>query len=304
MGDFVSVWIVGLGFATIRYATPFVLAGLGGLFSERAGIVNIALEGMMVAGAFFAIFGSDISGHWVGGILFGVLAGMVLGLLHAIATVTFKADQIISGTALILISAGLVNYLNITLYPAPEGTPANVSRPPTVPLPGGESLPLLVLVMFAAVALTSFIVFKTPFGLRLRSVGEHPKAADTVGIDVYRMRYVAVLISGGLAGFAGAYLSFDVGSYTEGMVAGKGFIALAALIFGKWNPWGVLGASLLFGGSQALADRLAGVAALPEALRAPELLTALPYVITIIALAGFVGRSVGPAAVGKPYVKG
>jgi general nucleoside transport system permease protein len=299
MGDFVEIWVLGLFAAAVRYATPLVLAGLGGLFSERAGIVNIALEGMMVAGAFFAIFGSDLTGHWLGGLLFGIAGGMLLGLLHAVATVTFRADQIISGTALILIAAGFVNYLNITLYPAPQGTPANVSRPPEI-----LGFGLLVPVMVGLVFLTIFVVFRTPFGLRMRAVGEHPKAADTVGIDVYRMRYIAVLISGAFAGLAGAYLSFDVGSYTEGMVAGKGFIALAALIFGKWNPVGVLGASLLFGGSQALADRLGSVSAIPEALRAPELLTALPYLITIVALAGFVGKSVGPAAVGKPYQKG
>ena len=304
MGDFIQFWIIGLGLATVRFAAPFVLAGLGGLFSERAGIVNIALEGMMVAGAFFAIYGSDVTGHGVGGLAVGVGAGMLLGLIHAVATVSLRADQIISGTALILIAAGLVNYLSVTLYPPPQGTPASVSRPPLIPLPGDEKISILVLAMFLAVAVTIFVVFRTPFGLRLRAVGEHPKAADTVGIDVYRMRYIAVIISGGLAGLAGAYVSFEVGSYTEGMIAGKGFIALAALIFGKWHPLGVLAASMLFGFSQALALRLPNVEAIPEALRAPELLTALPYLITVIALAGFVGRSVGPAAVGKPYVKG
>ena len=300
MNQFVDIWVIGLAAAAIRYTTPLVLAGLGGLFSERSGIVNIALEGMMTAGAFFAIYGSDITGNWVGGIVCAVLAGMFFALLHALATVTFQADQIISGTALILIAAGLVNFLSISLYPASEGgTPADVSRP--IQILGFD---ILVFVTIGLVFLTAFVIFRTPFGLRLRSVGEHPKAADTVGINVYKMRYTAVLISGAFAGLGGAFLSFSVGSYTEGMVAGKGFIALAALIFGKWNPFGVLAASLLFGASQALADRLPNVTWLPDALATPDLLTALPYVITLIALAGFVGVSRPPAAVGKPYVKG
>jgi simple sugar transport system permease protein len=153
--------------------------------------------------------------------------------------------------------------------------------------------------MLGLLLLTAYIVFRTPFGLRLRAVGEHPKAADTVGINVYRTRYIAVIMSGVLAGLAGAYLSFDVGSYTQGMVAGKGFIALAALIFGKWRPWPTFAAAMLFGFAQALGDRLQN-----EFQISPELVTMLPYLITLIALAGFVGKSVAPAAIGKPYVKG
>jgi simple sugar transport system permease protein len=161
----------------------------------------------------------------------------------------------------------------------------------------------LVLLAAACVVGTWFVVFRTPFGLRLRSVGEHPRAADTVGINVFRMRYIAVLISGALAGIGGAFISYNVSSYTENMVAGNGFIALAALIFGKWRPVPVLLACLLFGFSQGLASRLSGVGWLPDALQSPELLNSLPYVITLVALAGFVGRSVPPAAVGKPYSK-
>lgn len=297
MSQFIDVWITGLGLATLTYATPLILAGLGGLFSERSGIVNIALEGMMTAGAFFAIWGSATLGSWVLGLVLALIAGVVLALLHAVATVTFQADQIVSGTAVILIAAGLVNFLNLTLFGA-DGSPADLSVPPK---PGGFSV--LVPLAFLAVAATWFVLFRTPFGLRLRSVGEHPRAADTVGIDVYRMRYIGVLVSGGLAGLAGAFISFNVSSYTENMVAGNGFIALAALIIGKWRPVPVMLACLLFGFAQGLSTRLSSVGWLPELLRSPELLSALPYVITLVVLAGFVGSSVAPAAVGKPYVK-
>lgn len=289
MSQFVDVWIIGLGIATLTFAPPLIFAALGGLFSERSGIVNIALEGMMTAGAFFAIYVSAQTGSWVVGIVGAVLAGMAFALIHAVATVTFRADQIVSGTAVILIAAGLINFFNLTLF-GPQGSPASVSVPPK---PGGVSL--LVPVAFAAVALTWFVVFRTPFGLRLRSVGEHPRAADTVGIDPLRMRYIAVLVSGALAGIGGAFISFNVSSYTENMVAGNGFIALAALIVGKWRPIPVLFACLLFGFSQGLATRLP--------FGSPELLNSLPYVITLVALAGFVGKSVAPAAVGKPYEK-
>ncbi|MCW2921987.1 MAG: putative sugar transporter, permease protein [Thermoleophilia bacterium] len=289
MEQFIDVWIFGLGIATLTYAPPLIFAALGGLFSERSGIVNIALEGMMTAGAFFAIYVSVQTGSWVIGLVGAMLAGMALAALHAVATVTFQADQIVSGTAIILIAAGLVNFLNLTLFGA-EGSPAELSTPPK---PGGVSL--LVPLALALVALTAFVVFKTPFGLRLRSVGEHPRAADTVGINVYRMRYIAVIISGALAGLGGAFISFNVSSYTENMVAGNGFIALAALIVGKWKPVPVLFACLLFGFSQGLASRLP--------FGSPELLNSIPYIITLVALAGFVGKSVAPAAVGKPYVK-
>ncbi len=289
MEQFIDVWIIGLGVATLTYAPPLIFAALGGLFSERSGIVNIALEGMMTAGAFFAIYASVQSGSWVIGLVGAMLAGMALASVHAVATVTFQADQIVSGTAIILIAAGLVNFLNLTLF-GQQGSPAELSTPPK---PGGVSL--LVPLAFALVALTAFVVFKTPFGLRLRSVGEHPRAADTVGINVFKMRYVAVIISGALAGLGGAFISFNVSSYTENMVAGNGFIALAALIVGKWKPVPVMLACLLFGFSQGLASRLP--------FGSPELLNSIPYVITLVALAGFVGKSVAPAAVGKPYVK-
>ncbi len=300
MEKFLDVWIFGLLAATLRYATPLTLAALGGMFSERSGVVNIALEGLMVAGAFFAIAGSAMTGSWIAGLIIGILAGAALSLIHAVASVTLRADQIISGTALILLAMGLVNFLNTTMYGA-QGTPPDISRVPSIPqgVPVIGGLSLLIGLMFALIAGAAFVLFKTPFGLHLRAVGEHPKAADTVGINVIKMRYTAVIISGAFAGLAGAYLSFDVGSYNENMIGGKGFIALAALIFGKWKPWGVFAASLLFGFAQAFGDRLQN-----QFQISPELVTALPYIITIIALAGFIGKSVAPAAIGKPYVKG
>lgn len=302
MADFVNYWILGLLGATLLAATPLVLAGLGGLFSERSGIVNIALEGMMVAGAFFAIWGSVTFGNWFFGLVIGVLASCVFALIHAVATVTFRADHIISGTAVILLAAGFVNFMNATLF-GPKGSPPDVSTPPRLHLGSMGDISVLTVLAFAAVVATSWVVFRTPFGLHLRAVGEHPRAADTVGINVFRMRYIGVLLSGVLAGIAGAAVSFNVSSYTENMIAGRGFIALAALIFGKWKPRGVMLAALLFALSEALATRLNSVDALPSALKAPELLTMAPYIITLIALAGLVGRSIPPAAVGKSYEK-
>ncbi len=299
MSDFINFWIVGLGVATLRFATPLIFASLGGLFSERSGVVNIGLEGMMTAGAFFAIYLSVQTGTWTMGLVGAMLAGMALALLHAVATVTFQADHIVSGTAIILIAGGLVNFLNLTLF-GPEGSPADVSTPPRVSL-GAFQFSILVPLAGLCVFGTWFVIFRTPFGLRLRSVGEHPRAADTVGINPFRMRYIAVIVSGALAGLGGAFISFNVSSYTENMVAGNGFIALAALIFGKWKPVPVMFACLLFGFSQGLASRPPGW--LPDALSSPELLNSLPYVITLVALAGFVGKSIPPAAVGKPYAK-
>jgi simple sugar transport system permease protein len=190
----------------------------------------------------------------------------------------------------------LVNYFNLSIYGS-SGTPSDVSRVPEITDSFG-GLNLLVPLTIGLVFLTSFVIFRTPFGLRLRAVGEHPRAADTVGIDVYRMRYIGVVLSGMFAGLAGAYVSFNVGSYTENMTGGAGFIALAALIFGKWNPFGALAASLLFGSAQALGTLL------PDTGIPPEVITSLPYVLTVVALAGFVGTSRPPAAVGKPYSKG
>jgi simple sugar transport system permease protein len=293
--------------AMLRYATPLTFAALGGLVSERAGVVNIALEGMMLMGAFFAAYGADKTGSWVGGILIGIAAGMALAAIHAIFAISLRADQIVTGTALNFVALGLTGYMYVDTYGA-NGTPDNLPSVPEVNLPTdslgfiGEAISQLNLLVWGsllAVVLIWVVIFRTRVGLRLRSVGENPKAAETVGISVFKIRYAAVITSGGLAALGGAFLSIGfVHSFSQNMTAGRGFIALAALIFGRWRPGGLLAATLLFGFSSALAQRL------PEF--SPQLATlfqALPYVLTLIAVAGVVGRSTPPAADGVPYTR-
>jgi simple sugar transport system permease protein len=293
--------------AMLRYATPLTFAALGGLVSERAGVVNIALEGMMLMGAFFGAYGADKTGSWVGGILIGVLAGMALAAIHAIFAISLRSDQIVVGTGLNFLALGLTGYMYVDTYGA-NGTPDNLPSVPEVTLPTDSlgfigqaisQLNLLVWGSLVAVVLVWIVVFRMRLGLRLRSVGENPKAAETVGISVFKVRYAAVIASGGLAALGGAFLSIGfVHSFSQNMTAGRGFIALAALIFGRWRPGGLLAATLLFGFSSALAQRL------PEF--SPQLATlfqALPYVLTLIAVAGVVGRSTPPAADGVPYTR-
>jgi simple sugar transport system permease protein len=298
--------------ATLRFATPLLFAALGGLFSERSGVVNIALEGMMLMGAFFAVWGTDVTGHWTLGLGIGIAAGGVFALLHAFFSVTLRADQIVGGTAINLLALGLTTYLFFRIYGS-EGTPVGLSRIPNVSIGFLDEIPvvgnflddvfgdlnLLIWIGFVLVFAVWLVVFKTPIGLRLRSVGEHPKAADTVGINVYAIRYGAVVLSGMLAAVGGAFLSIGIGdSFTENMSAGKGFIALAALIFGSWRPVGTAVACLLFGFSSAFAQSLQ-----TYSTSASNLFEALPYILTLVAVAGVIGRSIPPAAVGRPYVK-
>jgi simple sugar transport system permease protein len=294
--------------AMLRFATPLAFASLGGLFSERSGVVNIGLEGMMLMGAFFAILGADKTGSWVAGLLIGVAAGAALASVHAFFSISLRSDQIVGGTAINFLALGITGYLLIDIY-GTEGTPTDTPSIPNVHLGLIDDVPfigpifgdlnLMIWLMLLTVVLTWLVVFKTPAGLRIRSVGEHPRAADTVGISVYGVRYGAVILSGALAASGGAYLSIGfVNSFTENMTAGRGFIALAALIFGKWRPFGAAAACMLFGFSSALAQRL------PEYSQAASVLfQALPYVLTLIAVAGIVGRSIPPAAVGRPYRK-
>ena len=293
--------------AMLRYATPLTFAALGGLVSERSGVVNIALEGMMLMGAFFAAYGADKTGTWVGGILIGVVAGMALAAIHAVFAISLRSDQIVVGTGLNFLALGLTGYMYVDTYGA-EGTPDNLPSVPENNLPTDSlgfigqaisQLNLLVWGSLIAVVLVWVVVFRMRLGLRLRSVGENPKAAETVGINVFKVRYAAVIASGALAALGGAFLSIGfVHSFSPNMTAGRGFIALAALIFGRWRPGGLLAATLLFGFSSALAQRL------PEF--SPQLATlfqALPYVLTLIAVAGVVGRSTPPAADGVPYTR-
>ena len=303
----VVVWSA-LFASMLRYATPLIFGALGGLFSERSGVVNVGLDGMMLMGAFFGIMAADKLDSWVLGLLCGVLSGGAMALLHAIWSIHFRADQIISGFAINFLAYGLTGYLFIDIY-GQEGTPTDIPSIPNVHLAFLQDVPflgdifgnlnLMIWIALFLVPLAWLVLFRTPLGLRLRAVGEHPRAADTVGIDVYRYRYGAVIVSGMLAAAGGAYLSIGfVNSFNENMTAFRGFIALAAVIFGNWRPFGAAAACLLFGFSSALAQRL------PEySGSAATLFQALPYVLTLIAVAGVIGRSVPPAAVGRPYKK-
>jgi general nucleoside transport system permease protein len=312
IGNLNEVFVWGALFAAmLRYATPLTFAAIGGMFSERSGVVNIGLEGMMLMGAFFAAWGADVTNSWVLGILIGSGFGGLLALVHAFFAIHLRADQIVGGTAINFLALGITGYMFVDVY-GENGTPAELPAIPDVHIRGLEHIPpghlwddwfgqlnLMIWLSFGILLLSYVVMFRTPVGLRLRAVGEHPRAADTVGISVYGVRYVAVVVSGMLAALGGAYLSIGfVHSFNQNMTEGKGFIALAALIFGKWRPGGLFGAALLFGLSSALAQRLPTYSG-----SAATLFQTLPYVLTLIAVAGVIGRSIPPAAIGRPYVK-
>lgn len=283
--------------ATLRLAAPILLAALGGVISERAGVVNIALEGSMLVGAFVGIVAAERTDSILIGVVAAVIAGTLLAGIHAFAAIHWRSDQIVSGMALNILALGLTSFLNFQMY-GTTGTPADV---PELPVVADQSI--LVWASLALVPLLHVFLFGTVSGLRLRAVGEHPRAAETVGIGVRRIRYAAVLASGGLAALGGAYLSLSVAhSFTDGMTAGRGFIGLAAVIFGKWSPFGALVAALLFGYGNALSTSLQG-ATIGDVRVPVQLLGTLPYLLTILAVAGFVGRSRPPAADGVPYEK-
>ncbi len=294
-------------------ATPLIYTSIGGLYSERTGVVNIGLEGMMLSGAFFAVLGSYLTGNpWIG-VLFAAIIGAVLGLIHAFLSVTLRADQIISGTAINIFAGGLTGYLLIVIFKTHGSTRDPVAQLPYIHFNAIEKLPFgkvisqvffnqtpLVYLSLVLVILTWILLYKTPLGLHMRAVGENPEAADNMGINVYAVRYFGVIMSGVLAGIAGAQLSIGVLSqFVQGMSSGRGFIALAAMIFGKWKPWGAFWASLLFGFGEALASNLQGTSmAIPN-----QFFLMIPFILTMVVLAGFVGRSTPPAADGKPYEK-
>ncbi len=303
----VFVWSALLA-AMLRFATPLIFGAMGGILSERSGIINIGLEGMMLMGAFFGIFGADVFGSWFVGIVVGVAAGAVMGLVHAFVSIQLRADQVVSGTAINILALGITGYVFIYHY-GDQGTPGEVPRVPGLTIPLVEDIPFIGeavgrmswLTAFALllVPLLTLFLFRTRGGLRLRSVGEKPRAADTVGLPVIRTRYLAVTASGALAALGGVYLSIALlGSFSENMTAGRGFIALAAVIFGSWRPWGALAGCLLFGFSSALAQRLPAFSESTAVL-----FQALPYVLTLVVVAGVIGRSRPPAAIGVPYVK-
>jgi general nucleoside transport system permease protein len=307
----VVVWS-SLFAAMLRSATPLAFAAIGGMFSERSGVVNIGLEGMMLTGAFFGILGAQKTDSWILGLLIAMLAGGLMALLHAVWAIHLRVDQIVGGTAINFLALGLTGYVFIDVY-GQEGTPTDIDKIPDVDLGPIKDIPflgaifgemnLMIWLAIGLVVVAWVVLFKTPLGLRIRAVGEHPRAADTVGINVYGIRYGCVVLSGMLAAAGGAYLSIGfVESFNENMTAGRGFIALAALIFGSWRPFGAAAACLLFGFSSALARQLTPYSD-SAGIPIDVLFQALPYVLTLVAVAGVIGRSIPPAAVGRPYKK-
>jgi simple sugar transport system permease protein len=292
----------------LTFTTPLIFGALGGIVSERSGVVNVGLEGMMLMGCFFGILGADLGHSWLLGIVIGGAAGGLLGLLHAVFSIHLRANQVVSGIAINLLAEGITGYFFVQHY-GDNGTPGTLPQVPNVSLPGikhviffGDAIGdanLLTWVGLFLVPVLWWFLFRTRAGLRLRAIGEQPRAASSVGLKVIATRYVAVVTSGILAAIGGVYLAdgFD-GSFNFDMTDGRGFIALAAVIFGKWNPIGALGATILFGFSSALAYRLQTFS---ETLG--TLFQALPYVLTLVAVAGLIGRSRPPAASGIPYVK-
>lgn len=306
-----NVILAALLAATLRGAAPLIFAGLGGVFSEKSGVVNIGLEGMMVMGAFFAVLGTSRTNNPYIGVLCAVLAGIGIAAIHAFLSIHLKADQIISGTAINLFSTALTSFLIFKCFNGMGGQTDAVTKFPYNPPQFLTNIPFIgkifndinwfVIAAIIMVFVTHFIMNKTSLGLRIRAVGEHPKAADTLGINVYGIRYLCVLTSGALAGLGGAALSIGITPlYREGMVGGRGFIALAAMIFGNWKPFGTMWACFLFAFAQSfqmLAQSFGWN--LPS-----ELYSSVPYILTMLALAGFVGKTTAPLADGQPYNKG
>ena len=309
--------------SAIRLATPLLLACLAGLFSERSGIFDIGLEGKMLGAAFAAGAAAGVTGSAWLGLLVAILVSVLLALIHGFASITQRGNQIVSGVAINFLAAGLTALLGQAWFHQGGRTPQLLgdARFKSLTLPGADALAgvpvlgpiyselisghnLLVYVAAAAVPLTWWVVYRTRFGLRLRAVGENPAAVDTAGISVTWLRYRAVIICGVLCGLAGSYLSIaQSAGFIVNMTAGKGFIALAALIFSKWRPWQALGACFLFGLLDAVAIRLQGVI-VPGIGEVPvQLMQALPYILTVVLLAGFIGRAIPPRAGGVPYVK-
>ncbi|HEX9364030.1 MAG TPA: ABC transporter permease [Candidatus Dormibacteraeota bacterium] len=303
MTDFLSrLDVVGFIIATLVAATPLVLAGMGGVMSERSGVVNIALEGIMLTSA-FAGYAAAVATHnlWLG-VLVSIVSGMLIAALHAVLSIHFLVDQIVSGTVINILAIGITGSFYRTYIQNSELAGTGVL--PALQLNFLPNSPIIGVITIAALLLipvVHYVLFNTVFGLRTRACGEHPLAAETAGINVYLVRYSNVILSGALAGLGGAYFTLQqIGNFLPNMTGGRGFIALAAMIFGRWTPAGAFLASLLFASADALSGRLqiAGVA-LPY-----QILGMLPYVLTIVVVAGVWGRAVAPAADGKPYKKG
>lgn len=292
--------LVALVLLTLVKSTPIIYAALGGVISERSGVINIGLEGMMAAGAFCAAVASYFANVGIVGLVAGVVAGALVGYVLAVAATKFKVDQIVAGTGINLICSGGAAYGLVLIFNQP-----GASR--TVPHLAGTEIPhlnmnlgevALIVVAFALAVVLHYVLYRTPWGLRVRATGENPLAVKSAGLNPLTFRMLAVVTSGALAGLGGAFLSIaELNIYSDGMTAGRGFIALAAVIFGRWTPFGALGAAIVFGLFEALQDVLQGrFAWLP-----PDALSALPYVAALVALAGITGRVRAPAADGVPY---
>ncbi len=305
-----SLNLTGMLVSSIVRATPIALAALSGIYSERSGVVNIGIEGMMLSGALASVVFASVSGSMLVGILGGMLFGLLLGWLHGVLCIKYRVNQIISGTGIIILALGLTSYLfRAVIDPNPA-----LSYPGSAiaawPIPVLWKIPVLgpvlfnqspiIYALFIIIIVTQILFYKTRWGLRIRAVGEHPRAADTLGINVFRIRYICVLISGALAGLSGAYMGIGIaGRFNEGMTAGKGFLGLAAMIFGNWNPGTAYLGSLIFGFFDSWQEKLA----ILQVGVPGELLAMAPYIATMIVLSGFIGRVRMPAADGTPYEK-
>jgi ABC-type uncharacterized transport system permease subunit len=276
----------------VRIAIPYLFAASGGVVAERAGIVSLTLEGFMLSGAFAAVLGVNYTGNpWVG-VLTGIFGGLVFALIHAVATIRYRADQIVVGVAINLMAIGITRFFLKLFFDSSSNSPRVAGFGGNVRAAGFDN-PLLWLGLLVPVGV-AFMIYRTPFGLRVRAAGEHPDAADSVGVSVKRVRYAAVAISGMLAGLGGVYLALDQHQFTDQMTAGRGFIALSAVIFGRWDPIRAALACLLFAAAETLQIQLQGSHAI-----ASQFIEMIPYVLTIVALAGVVGRAVPPKALGK-----
>jgi len=305
MVELLDVINVGILAAAIRMATPIVYAALGGMFSERVGVVNIGMEGIMLTSALGGVIVSYYTGNpWLG-VVAAVAIGGLMGLVHAVVTVRYAGNQIVSGTGLNVLAMGFTAYMSQILWGS-RGASESVASIEDITIPILSDVPVigpivgthspLVYLMPVVTAICYVVLFRTPLGLHIRAVGEHPTAAETAGIDVVRIKYMGVIVSGMLSGLGGAFLSLShLNLFARGMTGGRGFIALAALIFGKWMPFGVLEAGLLFGFADALQMRLQSLGILP-----PQIILMIPYVLTVAVLAGVVGRAKPPSDY-KPY---
>ncbi len=296
-----EIFSIALIFSSIRLATPLIFAALGGMFSERSGVVNIALEGLMLVGAFTAaVMTYELNNPYLG-LLCGVIAGGITALLYAVAVIKFEADQVVAGMAINLLMLGLPQLISGAVYDSSGSTPQIAKE---FLLPSRFDINIASVAAFLLVPISWYVLYKTPFGLRLRATGENPAAADAAGVNVIRLRYSAVILSGILAAAGGAYLSIGQSSFfTRGMSAGRGFIALAALILAKWKPVPVLFACLFFGFTEALTIPLSSYKLASGETIPVQFVQIIPYVLTIIVLAGFIGLSRAPKALGIPYSK-